>query len=552
MIRSWIVWVVWIVAIAAVLGPVQARAQNPTLVLEGGTLIDGTGGIPVNDAVVVIEGSRIVAVGQRGEVSYPQGARVISTEGRTILPGLVDGHVHFFADFMPQMFLRFGVTTVGETNNQTDWILLQREALNSGRLKGPRMFVTGSAAGGPTDVADTEGRLSRSVVVSLDTPEEARAYVRKLVAMGVDMIKTNYTLTYEQLAAIVDEAGKAGVPVVGHSRNMRMAAELGLQYMEHMNTVAWALLEDDMGYERWRREGYTPERFMDTNDFPPLIELMVEKGVFINPTLVANWGTSSPRAQERAEAAVEILKDPILASMVSTEIQGQWIDPGRRPPDIVGYEKVQEFMRQYVNAGGKLLAATDEGGQFVPGLSIHYEMQMITDAGIAPMQAIQGATLWAAESIGQGENLGSIEVGKLADFTIIEGDPLNDIAATRNVRMVIKDGQVLDTSYDPGAVTQVPRPYGRSPVLRSMTPRVAPQGVQSVTVELEGSRFSPAAVVRLGNTDLPTQFVSNTQLVATVDSRLLESPGSYAVYVLNPGSTGSVSNSMFLMVDTIR
>ncbi len=549
MIRSWIGW---IVTIAVFLSPQQARAQDQTLVLEGGTLIDGTGSTPINDAVVVIEGSRIQAVGTRGQVSYPQGARVISTEGRTILPGLVDGHVHLFADFMPQMFLRYGVTTVGETNNQTDWILLQRAALNSGKLKGPRMFVSGSAAGGPTDVADTEGRLSRSVVVSLKTPEEARAYVRKLVAMGVDMIKTNYTLTYDQLAAIVDEAAKAGVPVVGHSRNMRKAAELGLQYMEHMNTVAWALLEDEMGYERWQREGYTPERFMDTSLFPPLIELMVEKGVFINPTLVANWGTSSPRAQEKADAAKELIKDPVLASMVSTEIQGQWINPGRRPPDPDGYQKVQEFMRQYVDAGGKLLAATDEGGQFVPGLSIHYEMQMITDAGIAPMKAIQGATLWAAESIGQGENLGSIEVGKLADFTIIEGDPLNDITATRNVSMVVKDGKVLDTSYDPRSVTQLPRPYGRSPVLLGVNPRVTPQGVQSVTLELEGSRFSPTAVVRVGNADVPTQFVSNTQLVATVDSSLFENPGSFAVYVLNPGSTGSVSNSIFLFVDSTQ
>lgn len=547
MIRSWIGW---IVTIAVFLSPLQARAQNPMVVLEGGTLIDGTGGTPINDAVVVIEGSRIQAVGTRGQVSYPQGARVISTEGMTILPGLIDGHVHLFADFMPQMFLHYGVTTVGETNNQTDWILLQRAALNSGKIKGPRMFVSGSAAGGPTDVADTEGRLSRSVVVSLKTPEEARAYVRRLVSMGVDMIKTNYTLTYDQLAAIIDEANKAGVPVVGHSRNMRRAAELGLKYMEHMNTVAWALLEDDMGYERWRREGYTPERLMDTSSFPPLIELMVEQGVFINPTLVANWGTSSPRAQEKADAAKEIIKDPVLASMVSPEIQGQWIDPGGRPPDVEGYQKVQEFMRQYVDAGGKLLAASDDGGQMVPGLSLHYEMQMITDAGIAPMKAIQGATLWAAESIGQGEDLGSIEVGKLADFTIIEGDPLNDIAATKNVRMVIKDGQIVDTSYDPRSVTRVPRPFALAPVLLSVNPPVTRQGVQSVTLQVEGSRFSPNAIVRLDNTDLPTQFLSNTNLVATVDSRLLQNPGSFAVYVLNPGSTGSVSNSIFLFVDS--
>lgn len=113
----------------------------------------------------------------------------------------------------------------------------------------------------------------------------------------------------------------------------------------------------------------------------------------------------------------------------------------------------------YSEAGGKILAATDTGccTQIVPGYSLHQEMQLVTDMGIPPMKAIQGATLWAAEVIGQQKDLGSIEVGKLADFTVIEGNPLADIRATKNVRMVIKDGQVMDTAYDPKWVNPVPR-----------------------------------------------------------------------------------------------
>ena len=90
----------------------------------------------------------------------------------------------------------------------------------------------------------------------------------------------------------------------------------------------------------------------------------------------------------------------------------------------------------------------------------HYEMQMLVDLGIPPMKAIQGATLWGAESIGQGKDLGTIERGKLADITVIEGNPLNDIAATKNIRIVIKDGKVLDTTYDPRFVNPIPRPRG--------------------------------------------------------------------------------------------
>ena len=539
----------WLVTIAMFLGSLNALAQAPTVVLEGGTLIDGTGRNPINNAVVVIEGNRIKSVGTKGQVSYPSNARIINTDEKTILPGLVDGHIHldiYFPSYMPQMLLRYGVTTVADLNNDTDWILLQREALSSGKLRGPRMFVSGEALDGPTSVTNTDQRV---VVHSLKTPEEARAQVRSLVAKGVDMVKTNYTLTYEQLSAILDEAKKANVPVVGHTRNMRKAAELGMKYMEHMNTVAWAVLDDDMGYERWQREGFTPERRMDTSKFPSLVDFMVKQGVFINPTLVNNLRTATPRAKEMSETANQILKDPTLAAIVPAGAQQAWRNlSSGRSPDIEGYNKVKEFVRQYVNAGGKIAAGTDEGGVTMPGLSLHYEMQMIADMGISPMKAIQAATLWSAESFGQGKNVGSIEPGKFADFMIIEGNPLNDIAATRNVKMVIKNGQVMDTAYDPKALTTVARPFGLLPKVTGISPAVAKEGAQSVTLQIDGLQFGPKSVVRMDNRDLPTQFVSATKLTATVEAPLLQKPGSYALYVVNPGA-GGASNNVYLFVN---
>ena len=115
-----------------------------------------------------------------------------------------------------------------------------------------------------------------------------------------------------------------------------------------------------------------------------------------------------------------------------------------------------EFLKKSSEAGGKVIAATDAG--ILPGLSLHYEMQLLNDVGIPNMKVIQAATLWGAEAIGQAKNLGSVEAGKLADFTIIEGNPLTDIAATKNVRMVIKDGKVIDTAYDPSFRNPYPRP----------------------------------------------------------------------------------------------
>jgi hypothetical protein len=275
------VWAVCVCVTIATLLAIPGDAQVQTLVLEGGTLIDGKGGSPLNDAVVVVEGNRIKAVGTRGRVSYPQNARVIKTDGRTILPGLIDPHIHL-RNYMPPLFLRYGITTVGDINNYTDWIIGQRAALKSGQIKGPRLFVSGTAAAGPT--AEETGISHR-----LATTDEARTYARGLMDKGVDVIKVDLNLTLEQLRAITEEAGKRGVPVVGHSQNIRKAIEIGgLRYMEHSDTLARAILEE-MGADVLEQGGANPERLMDTGRFGPLIELMVRERVFVNATMFTRF-----------------------------------------------------------------------------------------------------------------------------------------------------------------------------------------------------------------------------------------------------------------------
>lgn len=448
--RSWIHALGGTIA-AATFAAGVAAAQERVLVLRGGTLIDGTGRRPIADAVVVVEGTRITAVGTRGQVPVPPAATVVELDGRTILPGLIDTHVHL-RDHQVPMFLPYGVTTIADIHNDTEWSLAQRDALTSGRIKGPRMFVSGARLIGGAAPADADGYVRDEA--------EARAYVRRLARAGVDHIKVDLTITDDQLRAVLEEAGAAGLKVLGHTRNIRTAAAMGMKHMEHMDTMARALLEQEG--RNPRPDGTTAEAVVDPALFPPLIDYLVKQGVYVNPTLLLSWAGATERWRDWTAEAARLVDDPDLA-FVPAEAKAAWTrEPGRARP---GYVNIAAFLRQYSEAGGKILAATDTGccAQIVPGLSLHYEMQMLTDLGIPPMKAIQGATLWAAEVIGRAGDLGSVEPGKLADFTVIEGDPLADIAATRNVRMVIKDGRVVDTAYDRRWVNPIPRRVGKAP-----------------------------------------------------------------------------------------
>jgi imidazolonepropionase-like amidohydrolase len=439
--KGWLCAVV-VAVLAAAPGP---AAQNSVLVLDGATLIDGTGRPPLTDAVVIVEGTRIKAVGKKGSLSYPASARVLRLAGRTILPGLIDGHVHL-RDYQVPMFLPYGVTTIADIHNDTAWSVAQRDALNNGRMKGPRLFISGARVTGPLGAPTSDGSYVR-------TAEEARAYVRALKAAGVDHVKVDLTLTDDQLRAVIEESKAAGLRVLGHTQDIRRAVAMGFKHMEHTDTMARALLAQA---GRPSPQGSAPEAAIDPKTFPPLIDYLVKEGVYVNATMVLQWAASTPRGRQWRAEAVAIVNDPGLA-FVPARVKAAWTGEPGRPRE--GYANVAEFLRRFSEAGGKVLAASDTGccEQIVPGLSLHQEMQMIADAGVTPMKAIQGATLWAAEVIGRDRDLGSVEPGKLADLTVVDGNPLTDLRATRNVRMVIKGGEVMDTAYDPNWSNPIPR-----------------------------------------------------------------------------------------------
>ncbi len=438
----------------ALCGLAMVAAQESVLVLEGGTLVDGRGGPPIENAVVVVRGDRISAVGRRGQIPVPAGATVIQTNGRTILPGLIDMHLHLRGWKIP-LYLAHGVTTVGDIHSDTAWIIAQRAAQKSGVMQGPRLFVSGARVLGPL----LEGPPRAFGAGYVKDVAEARAYVRYLAAIGVDMVKVDSTITDEQLEAVIDEARKFRLPVLGHLRDIDVAMRFGMKEMEHLPPFLRAQIvrEGKPLPQAGSEEGAELLLKVDPAKFAPLIRQMVEQRVIVDIALYGwvpreIWRTARPELERLAN-------DPGLAFVPAAEKKAWVTDPGA---PRAGAETVAAFMKQYVTAGGKLLVSSDgvDNSPIVPGFAQHLIMQGMTVMGVPAMATIQGSTLWPAEALGIEKDYGSVEVGKLADFLIIEGNPLTNIAATRNIRTVIQGGKVMNTAYDPNWANPIPRPTG--------------------------------------------------------------------------------------------
>jgi len=208
-----------------------------SLVIEGGTLIDGTGRPPRKDALILIQGNKVTRVGEKGSLPYPPGARVIPAAGKYILPGLIDMHVHW-DNWMPELFLAHGVTTAVDLNS-SDWQLTQKKALANGRMVGPRLFTATPALSGRLlwDLSRTR---------PLEDAHMARQSIQE-AGMGrsqYSLAKAYTELTPDQLQAITEESHKAGRHVIAHlgSLDIRQAAEAGVDAVAHASGVALATM----------------------------------------------------------------------------------------------------------------------------------------------------------------------------------------------------------------------------------------------------------------------------------------------------------------------
>ncbi len=457
-------------------GNLWAQAQPVAIV--GGTLIDGTGRAAIVDSAIVMQEGRFTAVGKRGEVSLPQGAEVIDAKGKTILPGLIDGHCHL-RDWMGEVYLHFGVVICPTiSNNPVDWVIAQREGVRNGTIRAPRVWAGGNVIDGPPPEGLGALRRQRTSII-VQNEEEARKAVRMLADKGVDGYKFFERLSPQVAKAGAEEAHRLGRPVIAHSLDIFVAADAGYQSVEHSWSVAYTSIQDpkkkaELDSARMNRKITTAEvhAYMEPEMFDRIIKAMVAKNIHWSPT----WGTTfralSPRAQQMKQQEVTLLKDPGLRYLPSYILKAseqhfayfENASPDKRAQLLSGYTKVQDFARRFIAAGGKVHLGSDPDN-ILAGWGVHAELQLLVDAGLTAVQAVQSASLNVAQAWGKQKDYGSVEKGKIADLVIVRGDPTKDIFATQDVEKVFMDGKSIDTSFHPDYKNPVPRPIEDRPEL---------------------------------------------------------------------------------------
>lgn len=423
-----------------------ANAQTKALV--GGTLIDGFGGKPIHNSVIIIKNDRIVAVGHQGNLSVPAGAEVISTEGMSVLPGLWDMHVHLMinghADYahwdtayldrlgdviMPSsahQLLRAGITSARDLGAPLKESIEVRDRINKGEIPGPTMYMSGPFIQHQPYPGTEAFRWGISSVT------DARNKVRELAEAGVDCIKLidQDQMTMEEVKAVVDEAHKHGLTVVAHSHRpeeIRRGLMAGVDCFEHTGLSSAPEYPDDV-------MAMIKERTAQMN-LGPLFWTPTVEGLY-------NYEYKRDNPEELDSDCWHLgLPDDIIADIEqSIRYPGRLpyfqLTPSRRPT-------LERKVKQLLDAGVVLLVGTDSGipTKFHCQSTWHELDVWVNEFGIDPMYAIKGATYWPAKVMGVEQDYGTISEGKYADIIAVKGDVLRYINILGDVDMVIKHGK---------------------------------------------------------------------------------------------------------------
>lgn len=442
-VATW--WKAGAVLVCMALAPL-AQAQRVAMV--GGTLVDGTLSDPIRDSVILIEGERIVAVGTVKTLPVPAEATVISTEGMTVLPGLWDMHVHLMinghADYdhwdktypaqfrdviMPasaKQLLLAGVTGARDLGGPLEDSIAVRDAINSGSIPGPTLFVSGPFIQKKPYPGTEQFRWG------VDSPADARAKIKRIAQAGVDVVKLidQDGMSDAELAAIVDEAHKHGLPVVAHAHRpeeIRRGLKAGVDCFEHTGLAASPEYPPDVIAALRERTGNMASG--------PLFWTPTIEGLYNFPYTVKNHEFID--GTDWHVGLTPAIVDDIRQSLAHPERIGYFQQTPQRWPTL------QRKFQQLRESGVLLLIGTDSGipMKFHSGSTWNELDVWVNKLGVPTIDAIRAATYWPAVAMKADKDYGTVTEGKYADIIAVKGDVLKQVALLQRVDIVVKHGR---------------------------------------------------------------------------------------------------------------
>ena len=413
--------------------------NDTVTVLVGPTLIDGTGEPPKRNAVIIVSGNEIVTVTNQTEY-YSKYYSTINNEttrenilnltGKYVIPGLFDMHAHVagvrknsynqdFSENALKMLLDYGVTTIRSPAGPTDQSIALKHNVSEGIIEGPEMFTAGRLLNGPQiAIPFVEKQIS--------TEEQAREEVRNQAAAGVDYVKLYVGLPPNLVQAAIDEAHSQGIGVIGHlyMTSWTDAANMGIDALTHGVPVNPSLLPSGDSREQFLENGGGPFDHLlwldlldlDSTEINEMINALVENSVPVDPTL------------------------SIYETMLRDDGYG-FSDPQNQ----LRWAKVLQLTKIMHDKGVQILSGSDiPNFGLIPGASLHNELELLTEAGIKPLEVVAIATKNGAEALGIDNRVGTIESGKEADLIILTSNPIENISNTKGIEAVIVDGRFVD------------------------------------------------------------------------------------------------------------
>jgi imidazolonepropionase-like amidohydrolase len=404
------------------------------LVLTGATVIDATGSAPRADVDIVVDSGRITAIVDTRD-RRTEAAEIVDCAGKFVVPGLADMHVHLQPYALP-LLVANGVTAVRDMGGDLvalDWI---RRSIESGRLVGPTVFRVGPFVDG-----GKPGLRNRLLVT---TKEEGADAARLLAKLGVDAIKVHSGVPREAYFALLAEARKLNVPVVGHAPVALTALEIsnaGQQTIEHMSSIAGGRLNALIAGGMNGQQAFA----VVEGESAALYRAFVRNGTWVDPTFVAEYV-----AARRAEiAATPDRRRDAVAASVRRSWEQTWPAPPASAAEVARNTKYFDTQLRWAGAmraaGVRFLAGTDLGVRDIfPGSSLHDELEWLVKAGFTPLEALQTATLNPAIALGRQRTMGTIAVGMSADLAVLDANPLENINNLRKIRGVMLRGRWLN------------------------------------------------------------------------------------------------------------